>query len=596
MAKKALNIMPVKGASEVPVAKVRRYYEALAKGEGDKVAIAMHEYLSFFETLHFTSYSQDDLHRLDTFVSVVIAAMADPAFILKGPLAVNLIATNHLLCNLVATSAYGTTDGILKQVLRQQDNLLKVLFLYNQRCETVIDVKSFFDVEPQVASLWYTTYSLGTSNPSEIQLKNLQRHAEGMDERFVAPHRKLSCMYFTNTYLAPLEDRRFKGIINQACKKRFVFDIKSNPNPKKIAIVSAKWHRNHAVYKSAAPLVNQLRDEYDLTLVHLGENVPKNLVTEGFEKVINAKFNESNLKLPPEIMENQFAAIYYPDIGMNDEGLWMSNCRIAPIQVMGYGHPATSGDHSEIDYFIGGDCEKGVGHCYGEQMILIPGLAQAPMWPQYERKNNWEQQDELQINCVWGPDKYNYNMLSVLREISRRAWTPHKWNFFPSPGIHRYAGFVPFLHSVLKILPNSFVHADKEYYPYMEAAEKGDFSLNSFPFGGYNTVVESLFLGLPIVTLEGDRYYNRAASYLLRSIGMGALSHTEPEDFIKCCVNMIDNENDRLDYRAQLEAMDLKTELFRDDKDKHFLQAFKYIFANHPIEKTDNPILIGATT
>ena len=381
--------------------------------------------------------------------------------------------------------------------------------------------------------------------------------------------------------------------MNTACKKKMQIKVISEPNPKKIAIITAKWHRNHAVYKSAATLVNQLRAKFDLTLVHLGPSTPKNLVTEGFEAILNAKFVDHELKLPKELLNNHFAAIYYPDIGMNDESMWMSNCRIAPVQAMGYGHPATSGNDSEIDYFIGGDCEAGVGHCYGEQMILIPGLAQAPVWPQYERKNNWEPNEELQINCVWGPDKYNYPMLSILAEISKRANRPHKWNMFPSPGIHRYAGFIPFRNSVSEILPNSFIHCDKEYYEYMEASEKGDFSVNSYPFGGFNTVIESLYLGLPVVTIEGDRYYNRAASYLLRDIDMPELSHTVAEKFIDKCVQLIDDADALIHYRDELAGLDLKTLLFKEDEKKHFLQAFEYIFANHPIEKTDNPILIG---
>ena len=595
MAKNILNIMPAKSKDKkfctIPTALVRKYYDALRRGEYKLILNSLHQVFQFFETTHFTAYSQADLSRIDNIVAVTFALMADPEFKVEGTEALNLIATNHLFCNLVASSAYKTTDGILLHVLRQDNNFMKVLFLYNQRSNHVIDVKTLFDVEPGAASLWYTTYSLGTSNPTLTQLRNLQRHAEQMDERWVTPHQKVSCQYFTTTYLAPGEDRRVKGIINAACKKKFIWSIKNTPSPNKIAIITAKWHRNHAVYKSASPLVNQLRDKYDLTLVHLGEHTPVNLVTEGFESVVNAKFVGQELRLPKELLDNNFAAVYYPDIGMNDEGLWMSNCRIAPIQVMGYGHPATSGDNSEIDYFIGGTCEKDVGHCYAEQMILIPGLAQAPVWPQYERKNNWEPREKLQINCAWGPDKYNYHMLSILAEVSKRAKRPHEWNMFPSPGIHRYAGFHPFRLAISEILPNSFIHCDKEYYDYMEAAEKGDFSVNSYPFGGYNTVIESMFLGLPIITLEGNRYYNLACSYLLREVGMPELSHTDAEAFIECCVSMIDDESKLAKYRQELDTLDLRGILFKEDEKKHFLQAFEYIFKHHPIAKT-SPIIV----
>ena len=594
MAKKALNIMPVKDSGQLPTIKVNAYLHALLNGNFKLVTDSIHQLLQFFEATHFTAYGAADRSRLDDCISTILTIITNPNFKLEDREALNLVATNHLFCNLVASSSYLTTDAALQHVLRQPDNYMKVLFLYNQRCETVIDVKTLFDVDPGPASLWYTTYSLGTSNPSEIQMRNLLRHAEQMDERWVTPHQKVSCQYFTTTYLAPNEDRRVKGIINAACKKKFEWDIKNTPNPKSIAIVTAKWHRNHAVYKSAAPLVNQLREKFDLTLVHLGNHVPTNLVTDGFVKCCNAKFDGAKLALPPEVLNNNFCAIYYPDIGMNDESMWMSNCRIAPVQAMGYGHPATSGDHSEIDYFIGGDCEKDVADRYGEKMILIPGLAQAPVWPQAERKFNWVPNDEIQINCVWGPDKYNYTMLSVLAEISRQAGRAHKWNFFPSPGIHRYAGFIPFKDTIDEILPNSFIHCDKQYYPYMEVAELGDFSVNSFPFGGYNTVIESLYLGLPIVTLEGDRYYNRACSYLLREIGMGELSSTDISTFINNCVDLIDNQERRMGYRDDLDKMDLRGILFKEDPDKHFLKAFEHIFANHPIPKDDEPILIGA--
>lgn len=127
----------------------------------------------------------------------------------------------------------------------------------------------------------------------------------------------------------------------------------------------------------------------------------------------------------------------------------------------------------------------------------------------------------------------------------------------------------------------------------MVAAELGDFSVNSFPFGGFNTVIESLYLGLPIVTMEGDRYYNRACSYLLREIGMGELSTREVSVFVDTCVDLIDNKDRLKAYRDRLDKMDLRGILFKEDPDKNFLQAFEYIFANHPIAKDDEPILIG---
>jgi hypothetical protein len=313
-------------------------------------------------------------------------------------------------------------------------------------------------------------------------------------------------------------------------------------------------------------------------------------MTEGFKSVCNIRFKDGNLAIPGNVKENDFQVVYFPDVGMLEESIWLSNCRLAPIQAAGYGHPATTGFNNCIDYFIGGDVEKDCGDEYSEQMLLLPGLAQHPAWPTYERKNNWVKKTPIEINCVWGPDKYNVMMLEGLAEISKRAKTEHEWHFYPSPAVNRYGGYIPFRDAVLQLLPNSIIHNTLHYADYMERAEEGDFTVNSFPFGGYNTVVESLYLGLPVVTLEGPRFYSKAASYLLNQIGMPELSAKDGESFVDICVEMIDNEVHLSEYRNELAGLNLKKILF-SPSDGNFLKAFEYMISNK--QERGNPVLIG---
>jgi len=590
MSKKKLNLIPNSPADGFPKAKKRNYLNSMLRGDNETVCRAIVDYLRFFEVHHYSEIGTQDMGYIDEFVSSVFAVITDQNFKLGEDSGKHLISCGHMLSNIVATSSYRTTDGPLLHIMRQQNNYAKLLFLYNSRCTVYVPVKTLFDVNADISSLWYNTYILGDSNPTLIQQANLMRHMESMDERWVPPNERVSVLYFTCTYYAPNSDRKVKGIINKACKTRSNINVTNTPKEGSIAIVTAKWHRNHAVYKSCSPLVDQLKGKYKLTLIHLGTDQPP-LVEDGFDAVYKVAFDDHKLVLPPEVANNDYQAVYYPDIGMNDESMWMSNCRLAPIQAMGYGHPATSGDNSEIDYFIGGTIEKDVANRYSEQMILIPGLAQHPAWPSYERKNNWQPSDIVRINCVWGPDKYNFAMLSGLAEVSKKATSKHEWHLYPSPGINRYGALIPFKRSVEAVLPNVIIHSDLEYYEYMEDAEQHDFSVNSYPFGGYNTVVESLFLGLPMVTIEGDRFYNRAASYLLRKVGLDCLSTTVPDAFVDKCVRLIDDPDHRAAMRTKVAECDLKTTLF-DDPGDHFLKAFEYILENHPI-KSDTPIIIG---
>jgi predicted O-linked N-acetylglucosamine transferase (SPINDLY family) len=257
---------------------------------------------------------------------------------------------------------------------------------------------------------------------------------------------------------------------------------------------------------------------------------------------------------------------------------------------MGYGHPETSGDNSEIDYFIGGDIEKQSTDQYSETMVLLPGLAQEPAWPTAERKYNYIDDGIVRMNCVWGPDKYNSTLLSLLVEINNRVWkkdpkSKHEIHLFASPGINRYAALPSFRNEISRILPNAEIHSEQEYYDYMENAEMHDFSLNSFPFGCYNVLIESLYLGLPFLTLVGNRFYNRAGMWLNEQIDMDCNNFNTTGDFIDQATRLV-TEPDRLkEQREHLASIDLKERLFTL-RGNHFLEAVEYIIENHPFIET----------
>jgi predicted O-linked N-acetylglucosamine transferase (SPINDLY family) len=140
------------------------------------------------------------------------------------------------------------------------------------------------------------------------------------------------------------------------------------------------------------------------------------------------------------------------------------------------------------------------------------------------------------------------------------------------------------------------VHADKEYFAYMEAMEKADFALNSYPFGGYNTVVESLYLRKPVVTLEGNMFYNKCASCLLEKVGLGKLITHSWGDFVETTIKLINNTRLVKQYQDHLSGIDLKAVLFDTDEHALFEEAIEYLIDNDEKLRTENsrkPILIG---
>jgi predicted O-linked N-acetylglucosamine transferase (SPINDLY family) len=565
-----------------------------------KVWNAIIDYCFFFEQHHYKMFAPEGIKELSEFVQLTYTALATEGFFPVGENAINLVQVGHLFQHLVAVTGFETNDGTLRNQMLHKDNLVKVLFLQNPRCEFQLDQKKIFELNPQLASLWFGVYMAGTSTPTRRIQQNIYNHLANMDDRYSVANHRQTAPYFTCTYHAPDHALAVKSKMNAGIQRAGVPQFENNPDPnaeqKHIAIITNRWHRNHAVYKSAGPLVEQLVGKYKLTLIWTQDGEPDTIVKDYFDAVHHCYFTkDGQLVLPDEFVKNDYDMVYFPDVGMSDESIWLSNSRIAPIQACGYGHPDSTGANNHMDYFVCGDVEKDADYAYTETRVCLPGLAQEPAWPTAEKEDNYIDDDVVRINCVWGPDKYNRTLLEILAAINQtvaqrcaeedRPAPEVEFHFFTSPGIHRYASVPSFAFEVSRLLPNVKMHTDWEYYDYMREMQKHDFALNSFQFGCYNVLTESLWAGIPFLTLVGDRFYNRAGMWLNDQVGLSENNFNIPREFVNGVADLILDPERLKAQRQHLKDIDLKECLYTLKGD-YFLEAIEYIFANHPFTET----------
>ena len=69
-------------------------------------------------------------------------------------------------------------------------------------------------------------------------------------------------------------------------------------------------------------------------------------------------------------------------------------------------------------------------------------------------------------------------------------------------------------------------------------AEYGDMdiALDTFPYTGGLTTCEALFMGVPIVTLVGERHGSRFGWSFLNNIGLSELAAKDKEEYVKIAV------------------------------------------------------------
>ena len=125
----------------------------------------------------------------------------------------------------------------------------------------------------------------------------------------------------------------------------------------------------------------------------------------------------------------------------------------------------------------------------------------------------------MTIGCPAAAHKVNWRFVEALREILK---TGAYLKLFVGGSLNRQMDFLAFKRDIQSELgkDNVAVTPGIAYSEYMGELEQCDFALDSFPFGGSNVVNDCLAIGLPVVCLEGDRWYGRIGPAMLRRAGL----------------------------------------------------------------------------
>ncbi|MGZ8154845.1 MAG: O-linked N-acetylglucosamine transferase, SPINDLY family protein [Burkholderiales bacterium] len=68
-----------------------------------------------------------------------------------------------------------------------------------------------------------------------------------------------------------------------------------------------------------------------------------------------------------------------------------------------------------------------------------------------------------------------------------------------------------------------------------------DIGLDTYPYNGATTTCEALWMGVPVVTLEGPTHASRMAASILKAAGLPELVTSSPDDYVSMCVALAEN-------------------------------------------------------
>ncbi len=107
-----------------------------------------------------------------------------------------------------------------------------------------------------------------------------------------------------------------------------------------------------------------------------------------------------------------------------------------------------------------------------------------------------------------------------------------------------------------------------------------DVSLDTFPYHGTTTTCESLWMGVPAITLEGPNHASRPGTSLLHNVGLADLVAQTPDDYAAKAVQLAGDLPRLEDIRAGLRRRMLESPLmdgpsFAADMEAAYRQAWR---------------------
>jgi predicted O-linked N-acetylglucosamine transferase (SPINDLY family) len=230
--------------------------------------------------------------------------------------------------------------------------------------------------------------------------------------------------------------------------------------------------------------------------------------------------------------------------------------RIAPLQVVNNSSCTTSG-MSELDLYVSGsytETQDSAAH-YTERLGLLPGPAHAFNYEadavasqvSLGRKDISVPEDAVLFVSASNYYKIIPEMMDTWAELLSRVpgsylllhpFNPNWTNEYP---VKRFTSLMEAALARRGVDHSRLIVSTIRFPSRCDVGALlglGNLYLDSYPFGGVNSIIDPLERGVPVVEWEGDCFRSRMGSAVLRQLGLAELCAGDRESYLDLCVKL----------------------------------------------------------
>ena len=383
------------------------------------------------------------------------------------------------------------------------------------------------------------------------------------------PHKqKLRAELFFNNYFKrkalDIKLKKNKKIKIGYLSNNFVF------HPVSFLISKVIETHNRAEFEIHGYSINPIEDEVTKKIAKSFDSF-KNISNES-DDLANKKIREDNLDILIDLMGYTTGS-----------RMGILSKRAAPIQISYLAYPSTTGS-DQIDYII---ADKNIipqneKSFYTEKVIYLPKtficfddstkISTTYQPNQFANHNN----NSFILVGFHKVEKLNLSTINCWITIMSKIENSYLW--LRKPNKIASKNLIDFFEAK-NIDSSRIVFAERVelYEEHLARYNFGDLLLDTFIYNGHTTTIESLWAGLPVITLEGNSFASRVSSSILKSIGFEALIAKTKDEYIEKVLFYSKNKNELNKLKRRLLKLKSEHALFNT---KEFVLNFEKVLKN----------------
>lgn len=526
--------------------------------------------------------------ELDDHLTTRIAAAAaflfsDQNFQLSPEGLAQLLNWQRWISTLFAASPFRNADAVLRalnaaspddpdRLTIQGKDLHKFCLLYGPESRIPLDVDALWESSPALAAglalVLLAPRFLGTAvahEKRELLLPWLARKLPEVEDLDLLPTGILHDVYMHCSYADRADKHDIKKGINALIRRKLeskgIYPLKPPAPPaegaKPVLLVVLEWfNAAHSIYRTHSRTLEAARRRFHV--VGLGHDFVDRAGREVFDQFIEipavALYEQLNF-IRDTARAKGAHALYMPSVGMHALTMFLANMRVAPVQAMALGHPATS--HSaEMDYVVVEEDYVGDPACFSEKLLVLPsdGMPYRPSSSaaRLALPRRPDYPETVHIAVAATTMKLNPGFMTACQRIADQVAKPVHFHFMAGQAVGWV--YVQVARLVKHYLGDrATVHPHQAYDQYMSRIAGCDLFLNPFPFGNTNGITDTVTAGLVGVCKTGREVHEHIDQGMFERLGLPSWLVTRTVDeYVKAAVRLIGDDDERVALAREL--------------------------------------------